>query len=73
MVWFIKKSHKQKTSAEIYLISHIPKNTIDQPTFLISPYPDNNGHIINENIEDKYFLHNNHVLNNKIRITNLFF
>lgn len=44
-------------------MSHIPMNTIEQPTFIIAPYPDNNGLIIYKNIEGKFYLHNNYVLN----------
>lgn len=52
---------------EIFLMSHIPTNTIEQPTFLIAPYPDNNGQIINENLEGKFYLHNSHVLNTQTK------
>jgi len=43
-------------------MSHIPTKTIEEPTFLITPYPDNNGQIISENIAGKFYLHNNHVI-----------
>jgi len=48
---------------EIFLMSHIPTNTIEKSTFLITPYPDNNGQIISENTAGKFYLHNNYVIN----------